>query len=158
MKISGRYWMYWGEGSASLATSRDLIHWEPALQDNGELFIAFAPRSRFFDSDLVEPGPPATLTKDGILLIYNSKNAGGSGDNQFLPGTYTAGQILADSTNPSHILRRSDQPFIKPDRTYELSGQVNYVCFLEGLVHFKHEWLLYYGTADSRIAVAAAHD
>jgi hypothetical protein len=30
------------------------------------------------------------------------------------------------------------------------------VCFLEGLVFFKNKWLLYYGTADSKIAVAEA--
>ena len=30
------------------------------------------------------------------------------------------------------------------------------VCFLEGLVFFRNRWLLYYGTADSRVAVAAA--
>ena len=158
MKISDRYWMYWGEGNVYLATSLDLIHWKPAEKDSGDLFDAFGTRDGYFDSGLVEPGPPATLTTNGILFIYNSANSDSVGDPALLPHTYSAGQILADSTNPSHILRRSEKPFIKPDRTYELKGQVNYVCFLEGLVHFKHEWLLYYGTADSRIAVAAAHD
>jgi predicted GH43/DUF377 family glycosyl hydrolase len=31
---------------------------------------------------------------------------------------------------------------------------VNNVCFVEGLVFFRNQWLLYYGTADSKIAVA----
>lgn len=35
-----------------------------------------------------------------------------------------------------------------------LEGQINKVCFVEGLVPFRGRWLLYYGTADSRIAVA----
>jgi predicted GH43/DUF377 family glycosyl hydrolase len=43
---------------------------------------------------------------------------------------------------------------IKPDKPYEISGQVNQVCFVEGLVEFKNKWYLYYGTADSKIAVA----
>ena len=30
------------------------------------------------------------------------------------------------------------------------------MCFLEGLVYFKGRWFLYYGTADSKIAVAVA--
>jgi predicted GH43/DUF377 family glycosyl hydrolase len=34
---------------------------------------------------------------------------------------------------------------------------VNEVCFVEGLVHFKQKWFLYYGTADSKIAVAIAN-
>jgi predicted GH43/DUF377 family glycosyl hydrolase len=28
------------------------------------------------------------------------------------------------------------------------------VCFLEGLAKYKNNWFLYYGTADSKIAVA----
>jgi predicted GH43/DUF377 family glycosyl hydrolase len=28
------------------------------------------------------------------------------------------------------------------------------VCFVEGLVPFKGKWFLYYGTADSKIAVS----
>lgn len=30
------------------------------------------------------------------------------------------------------------------------------MCFLEGMVFFKGKWFLYYGTADSKIAVAEA--
>ena len=37
---------------------------------------------------------------------------------------------------------------------YEKMGEVNEVCFVEGLVFFKNKWILYYGTADSKIAVA----
>jgi len=33
-------------------------------------------------------------------------------------------------------------------------GEVNNVCFVEGLVMFKNKWFLYYGTGDSKIAVA----
>ena len=32
------------------------------------------------------------------------------------------------------------------------------MCFLQGLVYFQEKWLLYYGTADSNIAVAEAVD
>lgn len=43
---------------------------------------------------------------------------------------------------------------IKTDKDYEKIGEVNNVCFVEGLVYFKNKWFLYYGTADSKIAVA----
>ena len=43
---------------------------------------------------------------------------------------------------------------LTPVQAYEMTGQVNNVCFLEGMVWFKDRWLLYYGTADSKIAVA----
>lgn len=39
---------------------------------------------------------------------------------------------------------------------FEITGQVGNVCFLEGLVFLRNKWMLYYGTADSKIAVAEA--
>jgi len=47
-----------------------------------------------------------------------------------------------------------DGYFIYPDKPYEKTGEVNNVCFVEGLVFFRNKWFLYYGTADSKIAVA----
>ena len=69
-------------------------------------------------------------------------------------GTYSAGQFLAYKSDPFHIIDRSDENFFRPDKDYEIRGQVNNVCFLEGLVNFNNKWFLYYGTADSQIAVA----
>ena len=47
-----------------------------------------------------------------------------------------------------------DTYFMRPERPYETTGQVNQVVFLEGLAKYKATWYLYYGTADSKIAVA----
>ena len=43
---------------------------------------------------------------------------------------------------------------MRPELPYETTGQINQVVFLEGLARFKNKWFLYYGTADSKIAVA----
>jgi hypothetical protein len=51
---------------------------------------------------------------------------------------------------------RTNSTFFKPTEAFEITGQVGNVCFLEGMVFFKGKWLLYYGTADSKIAVAEA--
>ncbi|MBD0376522.1 MAG: glycosidase, partial [Flavisolibacter sp.] len=107
-----------------------------------------------FDSDLVEPGPPAMLTDKGIVLIYNSRNVPAIGDPALPEGTYAAAQILMDKNNPAKVINRMRSYFIKPDKPYEISGQVNNVCFVEGLALYKGKWFLYYGTADSKIAVA----
>ena len=157
-RIDGAYWMYWGESSIYLARSDDLIDWEIIHHTDlpGQMRPVFGPRSRRFDSSLVEPGPPALLTDDGILFIYNSKNDPRNGDAALPPGTYAAGQVLLDPRDPSAVLRRTTEPFMWPEHDYEITGQVGNVCFLEGLVHFKDEWLLYYGTADSKIALASA--
>jgi predicted GH43/DUF377 family glycosyl hydrolase len=152
-KINGKYWMYWGDTDIFVAYSDDLVHWIP-LEKGGKLFSVFSPRRGKFDSDLVESGPPAMLTGKGIVLIYNSRNIPSKGDRTLPEGTYAASQILLDKNDPSKVLDRMDQYFISPDKPYEISGQVNRVCFVEGLVNYKGKWFLYYGTADSKIAVA----
>jgi predicted GH43/DUF377 family glycosyl hydrolase len=154
VKIDGKYWMYWGDTNIFLATSTDLIRWTPVEESDSVLKIVFGPRKGKFDSDLVEPGPAAMLTDAGIMLIYNSRNVRSKGDSSLAEGTYAAGQILFDKDDPGKVVDRSEQYFIKPEKPYELTGQVNEVCFLEGLVQFKGIWFLYYGTADSKIAVA----
>lgn len=152
-KINTQYYMYWGDTDIFLATSDNLVDWTP-VSDEDELVKVFSPRSGKFDSDLVEPGPHAMLQEDGILLIYNSRNKLEKGDKNLPDGNYAAGQILLNKANPAEVLKRSENYFITPDKDYEITGQVNNVCFVEGLVHFKNRWFLYYGTADSKIAVA----
>lgn len=168
-KVNGKYWMYWGDVNIWSAVSDDLINWTPVLYGTGEkpsielrhnakeipeIKIVFGPRPKKFDSDLVEPGPPAMLTDKGILLIYNSRNVPGIGDSSLAEGTYAAAQILMDKNDPSKVLNRMETYFMKPDKPYEITGQVNHVCFVEGLAFKNNNWYLYYGTADSKIAVA----
>lgn len=168
-KINGKYWMYWGDVNIWAATSSDLVHWTPVLYAAGEerakglrhnapeiaeVKTVFGPRKGKFDSDLVEPGPPAMITDKGILLLYNGRNIPSIGDPALPEGTYAAGQVLLDKNNPAKVLQRLDQYFLRPDKPYEITGQVAHVCFIEGLAFFKNKWYLYYGTADSKIAVA----
>jgi beta-1,2-mannosidase len=160
-KINGKYWMYWGDHDIWAATSEDLIHWTPVEGDGlagSALKIVLAPRSGHWDSQLVESGPPAMITKAGILLIYNGMNERVGGDSTLPEGMYGGGQVLLDANDPTKVLRRLDHNFIHPDKPYEITGQVGQVCFLEGLADFKGRWLLYYGTADSKIAVAVGPD
>ena len=154
VKINGKYWMYWGDTNIFLATSDDLINWMPVETPDGKLQVAFGPRKGKFDSDLVEPGPAAMFTGKGILLIYNSRNVPATGDTTLLEGTYAASQILFDKNDPAKVIERMDTYFMKPEKDYEINGQVGRVCFAEGLVNYKGKWFLYYGTADSKIAVA----
>ncbi len=154
VKINGKFWMYWGDTDIFLATSDNLIDWSPLLDSTGTIKPVLKPRPGFFDSNLVESGPPALLEDQGILLIYNSKNDPEIGDKSIPAGTYSAGQVLFDKADPGKIIDRSEKNFFTPEKPYEMNGQVNNVCFLEGLVLFKGTDYLYYGTADSKIAVA----
>ncbi|HEY5463763.1 MAG TPA: glycoside hydrolase family 130 protein [Hanamia sp.] len=155
-KINGKYWMYWGEHHVYAATSSNLVDWQPVENKNGKLKELISPRKGFFDSDLTECGPPALITKKGILLFYNGKNkSGDDGDKRYSPDSYCAGQALFDLKDPSKPIARLDVPFLRPMEPFEKSGQyVNGTVFIEGMVFFKKKWFLYYGCADSRVAVA----
>lgn len=154
-KVSGKYWMYFGDTDLFIATSDDLIHWNAVENDESRKMISVLhPRPGYFDSRLVEPGPYALVHDDGILLIYNSSNAANNNDPVLPEFTYSAGQALFDSEYPYKLKSRMDTLFITPEKPYEITGEVNNVCFVEGLVFFRNMWFLYYGTADSKIAVA----
>ena len=43
-RINGKYWMYFGDKNIHAASSEDLIHWEPVLNETGELKVIFGPR------------------------------------------------------------------------------------------------------------------
>lgn len=168
-RVAGKYWMYWGDQNIWAATSDDLIHWTPVEMTRGEqlpiplrgqalnmpsLRIVVPTRTGKFDSDLVESGPPAMLTDKGILLIYNGRNSRSIGDTSLPEGVYAGGQVLMDRNDPTRVIHRLATYFIRPEKPYEITGQVGQVCFLEALANFKGQWFLYYGTADSKIAVA----
>ncbi len=155
-KINGKYWMYWGEGPVYLASSTDLINWIPLTDANKELVSILTARKKMFDSQIVEPGPPAILTSKGIVLLYNGKNAETEDADPLLPkGIYCGGQALFDANHPEKLLERCSSYFIKPDLPHEIKGQyTSGTTFIEGLVYFKKQYFLYYGTADSMVGVA----
>lgn len=155
-KIDGKYFMYWGEHAVYAATSTNLTDWTPILDENNELFKVIETRKGYFDSELTECGPPALITKDGIVLIYNGKNGkhNENGSTEFGEGIYTGGQLLLDKKNPLKVLDRLENPFYYPVADFEKSGQYkDGTVFLEGLAYFNNKLYMYYGTADSQLAV-----
>ncbi len=145
-KIGGKYWMYYmGDGSndatdqTGLASSIDLVHWTDATDAP-----ILSRRKDQFDSRVVEPGPSPILTKDGILLIYNGA------DKDLV---YRTGWALFDKNDPAKLLARSATPVFAPTESWEKTGQVPNVVFIEGLVRRGNSYLFYYGAADKSIGV-----
>jgi beta-1,2-mannosidase len=177
-KINGKYWMYWGETDIYLATSDNLIDWEPVMKEEktGKIFLGYdkntgnydihfdAPRLYFktavsvregrFDSGLVEPGPPALLTPRGIFFIYNGMNNPVNEDKDMKPYEYSVGQIMFDPRDPSAIVNRSSQCFLRSEQSNEVSGQMSNTMFVEAMVHFKNKWFIYYTTGEAKIGAA----
>jgi predicted GH43/DUF377 family glycosyl hydrolase len=148
-RVNGKYWMYFGVPDIRIATSDNLLDWTPLEDAQGQAIKVLSPRAGYFDSWLVEGGPPALITAQGILVLYNAGS---------LPSrTYSAGQALFDPRDPTKLIARADSAFIKPTESYERTGQYTAgTTFVEGLVQFRGRWFLYYGTADSRVGVAVS--
>jgi predicted GH43/DUF377 family glycosyl hydrolase len=156
-RVNGKYWMYYNVPDVLIATSDDLIRWTPVADADGKLAKVLSPRPGYFDSWLVEAGPPAILTERGIVLLYNAGNSAEYGAPGLPARTYTAGQALYDRRNPLKLIARTDEPFIRPTEPYERTGQYKEgTTFVEGLVFFRGRWFLYYGMADSRVGVAVS--
>jgi beta-1,2-mannosidase len=154
-KVNGKYWMYYNVPDILVATSDDLVHWTPLADADGKPAKVLSPRPGYFDSWLVEAGPPPILTEHGIVVLYNAGNSGSYGDPSLPERVYTGGQALFDARNPVKLLARASEPFIRPTEPYERTGQyAEGTTFVEALVPFNGRWLLYYGTADSRVGVA----
>jgi beta-1,2-mannosidase len=154
-KIHGNYWMYWGEIQIRLARSSDLIHWTPVEDLSGKTVVLLHNRPGRFDSAFPEVGPPPLLTKEGILLLYNGKNAEKNGATGLDANAYSGGQALFSGDDPTKLLSRTNEPYFRPELPFEKSGQYAAgTTFTEGLVFFHGKWFLYYGCADSLVGVA----
>jgi predicted GH43/DUF377 family glycosyl hydrolase len=147
-KIDGKYWMYW-LGTApdktdqmGLSYSTDLIHWTEATTTP-----VLPRRPGKFDSRVVEPGPPPTLTERGIVVIYNGA------DDKLV---YRTGVAVFDRRDPRKLISRSDQPVFAPEKEWEKVGQVPNVVFIEGMARQGNRFLFYYGGADKHVGVAEA--
>ncbi len=142
--VHGKYIMYFGNEKVSIAYSDDLLSWHTEHKT-----VLPVRSDKYFDSLVVEPGPPPLLTPQGILLIYNAVDK---------RHRFAAGQALFDRSDPERIIARLDRPFLAPRTDYERRGQTPNVVFLEGLVRWNRQWILYYGAADSYAAAAYATD
>lgn len=134
--------MYFGDSNIWIAYSEDMIHWV-----TNKDWVVLRPRPGYFDSKLVEPGPPPILTKEGILLIYNGADR---------KGRYYVGWALFSKDVPSKLIARAKEPIPLPTYSWEVKGQVPNVVFATSLIKVNNTWYLYYGATDTYVGVAIA--
>ncbi len=100
-------------------------------------------------------GTPPLATGAGWLSLFHGVRYAGPDD---LIGRYTAGALLTDRQHPERVLAVSREPFLYAETDFELDGYVNDVIFPTGWVRDLEDpdrVLVYYGCADSRVAVTS---
>lgn len=102
-----------------------------------------------FEARHIGGGAPPVKTKDGWLMIYHASDEVNDGR------TYRAAAALFDLKNPQKLIAKLPYPIISPEKDYELRGHVSEVTFPSGTTVFNDKLYMYYGAADSHIAVAS---
>ena len=67
---------------------------------------------------------------------------------------YRCGQFAIDLRDPTAVLARESEPWLRPQTFEDTHGMVSNVTFVEGLVFFRDRWFAYYGQSDTTLAVA----
>jgi len=140
-RINGQYVMLHrpattGLGSQQIwvAYSDDLYHW-------GNHKPLMGKRPGMWDSLRIGAGAVPIKTEQGWLEIYHGVNP---------QQGYCLGAVLLDLNDPSHILARSNVPFLIPETAYERLGFYGNVVFTCGAVVTGSGDVvrIYYGAAD----------
>lgn len=124
--------------------SDDLLNWG----DSGILMECR--RGAWWDAQKIGAGPPPLETPEGWLLLYYGARKTTTGS------IYHAGLALLDLEKPGRVIRRSEEWVFGPRETYEVVGEESNVILPCGWVAEGDALRLYYGAADTCVAVATA--
>ena len=132
-----------------------------ALADPRALVRPFAHREiarpeAAWESLRIGGGPPPVRVPEGWLFLYHGVS-GTMSANPFERQTqvvYSAGGMILDADDPSHILQRSSQPLMVPETGAEQVGVVDNVVFPTAIIAVGDRTICFYGMADAAIGVA----
>lgn len=136
-----------------LARSPDLIHWGR----HQTLMRGCNP----WEGDRVGSGTPPILIENGLselgfgeagwlILYHGSESSRLNGK----IGRYAAGAVLLDRYDPLRVIARTAEPIMTPRADFELNGFVPNVVFPTALIDLGETLQVYYGAADTCLAVA----
>ena len=150
-RIDGRWALIHRPVTASnahiwISYSSDLRNW------GGHIKILEARLGGWWDANKIGLSPPPIQTPEGWLMIYHGVKQNGSGV------IYRLGLALFDLNEPECCLRRGTDWVFAPEEPYERHGDVDKVVFPCGttLGPDGDTLRIYYGAADTSIAVATA--
>jgi len=124
--------------------------WSPTFWDNWwKNLEAHKLHIRRLPDDHIELGAPPLRTDKGWLVVYSHIQRYGKSDVVF--GVEI---VLLDLKNPRHVIGRTKGPFMVPEEYYEHTGQVAHVIFPSGALIRDEHLEIYYGAADTHVALA----
>jgi len=137
----------YNEADICLSYSDDLLMWE------GTTSLLKARLGSWWDANKIGLSTPPVETPCGWLIFYHGIRNTAAGC------LYRVGAALLDLENPAKVISRGDEWILGPKAFYELVGNVNNVVFPCGFTVDENsdEIRLYYGAADSSIAVATGN-
>ena len=152
LRVAGRWAMLHrpsplhGSANIWISYSPDLRHW------GDHTLLMEARDGAWWDAGKIGLGPPPLATSEGWLIAYHGAHLTASGP------IYRVGLALLDLEDPCLVMRRSEEWVMGPTAPFERTGDVNKVVFPNGWVHDERtdRLSLYYGAADTVVAVASA--
>lgn len=156
------HYLFWGDTNISIATTTNFMQYENLNQ------TILTTRPDFFDSALVESGPPPLLLSDGNhIFLYNSaKVANKPSPKQGWNLEYHVGYAIVDAQTESStpvVVERSSTPLMSPLLGWEtcndasmVSGLTPNVVFINGAkpLETPNTFLLYYQGCDAKTGLA----
>ena len=151
-KFNGRYVLIHRPSPTSYLLGAHIwISYSPDLKHWGDSAILLpARRGSWWDAYKVGLGPQPIETPEGWLIIYHGVKTTAAGS------LYRLGLALLDLDDPSKIIKRCDEWVFGPNEYYERVGDVPDITFPCGVVLKGDELIMYYGAADTTMAIATA--
>jgi predicted GH43/DUF377 family glycosyl hydrolase len=128
---------------------KDNNYWRDHLQHLSQHVVMEGRQG--FEARHIGAGAPPVRTKKGWLLIYHGVEPRNKGR------IYYAGAALLDLVNPRKTIARLPYPLFSPEEEWEHLGHVHDVVFPTGTAQFGQRLYIYYGSADTYVAVASVH-
>lgn len=128
-----------------ISFSPDLKHW------GDHQVLLEAREGGWWDARKIGLATPPLQTKEGWLILYHGVRTTASGS------IYRLGLALLDHENPTRVLYRNPEWIFGPQAAYEREGDVDDVVFPCGWLLKQEQIYMYYGAADSCIALATAN-
>ncbi len=151
-KFNGRYVLLHRPSPSSFLLGAHIwISYSPDLKHWGDSAILLpARKGSWWDAYKVGLGPQPIETKEGWLIIYHGVKTTAAGS------IYRLGLALLDLDDPSKLITRCDEWIFGPSEMYERIGDVPDVTFPCGVVLKGDDLIMYYGAADTTMAIATA--